>query len=225
MSTIDNSVSIYESLGLTGSSDTETKTEESSQDQFMQLLIAQLENQDPLEPQENGDFLSQLAQFETAAGIEELQESFESFTSIMQSSSVLQASNLVGRSVLAPGGNAELESGNNVEGSINLSASTTDLSIEITDSSGQLVKTISMGTQAAGEISFSWDGTDNSGNNLPAGSYQVQATADISGEETAQEVLVSAKVDSVTVGQDGQGIKLNLVGSGSVYLSEVEEIR
>ncbi len=225
MSTIDNNLTLYESLGLTGTSESETKTEVSNQDQFMQLLIAQLKNQDPLEPQENGDFLSQLAQFETAAGIEELQDSFESFASVMQSSSILQASNLVGRSVLAASEYAQLESDSNVQGQVNLSASTTNLTIEITDSSGQLVKTISMGTQAAGEINFTWDGTDNSGNEMPAGGYQVQATVDDGNKQTAQEVLLSSKVESVTIGQDGQDLKLNFEGSGSIYLSEVQEIK
>ena len=191
----------------------------------MQLLIAQLKNQDPLSPQDNGEFLSQLAQFETAAGAEELQKSFDSFSEKMLSSSALQASSLVGRSVLAPGGIAQLETGQNVTGLIDLGSSTTNLVIEITDAAGQLVKTIPMGTQAAGEVAFNWDGTDQNGNFLPPGGYRVRATADVGSEQIAQEVLVSAKVDSVTIGQNGQGMKLNLAGLGSIDFSAVKEIR
>ncbi len=223
MSAINNDVALYDSLGL--SNNNETKVEETKQDQFMQLLIAQLKNQDPLQPQENGEFLSQLAQFDTATGIKELQDSFSSFTQTMQSTSALQASSLVGRSVLAPGGIAQLETGQNVSGQIDLSSSTTNLSIEITDSAGQLVKTIPMGTQAAGEVSFNWDGTDQSGNYLPAGGYQIKATAVVGSETIAQDVLVSAKVDSVTIGQGGQGLRLNLSGLGSIDFSAVKEIR
>ena len=223
MSTIDNKVALYDSLGLSRSN--EPKAEPTKQDQFMQLLIAQLKNQDPLQPQENGEFLSQLAQFDTATGIKDLQDSFNSFTSTMQSNSALQASSLVGRSVMAPGGYAQLETGKAVTGEINLGASTTNLVIEVSDASGQLVKTIPMGTQGAGEVQFSWDGTDNAGNYMPPGGYRIRATADIGTEQVAQEVMVSAKVDSVTIGQGGQGLKLNLAGLGSIDFTDVKEIR
>ena len=223
MTTINNNVAIYDNLGLSRSN--EPKVEPTKQDQFMQLLIAQLKNQDPLSPQDNGEFLSQLAQFETAAGAAELQESFDKFSANMQSSSALQASSLVGRSVLAPGGAAQLETGQNVSGMIDLGSSTTNLTIEITDAAGQLVKTIPMGTQASGEVKFTWDGTDQNGNSLPPGGYRIRATADVGTEQIAQDVLVSAKVDSVTIGQGGQGMKLNLAGLGSIDFSAVREIR
>lgn len=223
MPTINDNVAVYDNLGL--SRNNQPQAEPTKQDQFMQLLIAQLKNQDPLQPQENGQFLSQLAQFDTATGIKDLQDSFSSFSSTMQSSSALQASSLVGRSVLAPGGYSQLETGNPVVGEVELAASTTNLTLEIVDSAGQTVKTINMGTQASGSVDFSWDGTDDSGNALPPGGYKINAYADVGTEKIAQEVLVSAKVDSVTIGQGGQGMRLNLAGLGSINLSEVKEIR
>ncbi len=225
MTAVTDNYALYESLGLTRTSATETKTESTKEDQFMQLLIAQLKNQDPLEPQENGEFLSQLAQFETAAGAAKLQQSFETFSANMQSASALQASSLVGRSVFAAGGIAQLEAGQSVAGQIDLSASTTNLVIEVTDSAGQFVKSIPMGTQAAGEVDFTWDGTDKDGNSLPSGGYFIKAAAYVDDEFLAQDVYVRAKVDSVTIGQGGQGIKLNLAGLGSVELSAVREIK
>ncbi len=225
MTAVNDNYALYESLGLTRTSATETKTESTKEDQFMQLLIAQLKNQDPLEPQENGEFLSQLAQFETAAGAAKLQQSFETFSANMQSASALQASSLVGRSVFAAGGIAQLEAGQSVAGQIDLSASTTNLVIEVTDSAGQFVKSIPMGTQAAGEVDFTWDGTDKDGNSLPSGGYFIKAAAYVDDEFLAQDVYVRAKVDSVTIGQGGQGIKLNLAGLGSVALSAVREIK
>ena len=223
MEAINNNLELYDSLGLTRSN--EPEVEESKSDQFMRLMLAQLENQDPLEPQENGEFLSQLAQMEAAAGISELQDSFDKFSASMQSNSALQASSLVGRSVLAPGGFAQLEAGQLVQGEVNLNSSTTDLSLEITDAAGQLVRTIPMGTQASGDVSFTWDGTDDAGNYMPPGAYKVRATANIGSETVEQEVLLNAKVDSVTIGQGGQSVSLNLSGLGSIALSEVKEIR
>ena len=223
MDAINNNLELYDSLGLTRSN--EPEVEESKSDQFMRLMLAQLENQDPLEPQENGEFLSQLAQMEAAAGISELQDSFDKFSASMQSNSALQASSLVGRSVLAPGGFAQLEAGQLVQGEVNLNSSTTDLSIEITDAAGQLVRTVPMGTQSSGGVSFTWDGTDDAGNYMPPGAYKVRATANIGNETVEQEVLLNAKVDSVTIGQGGQSVSLNLAGLGSIALSEVKEIR
>jgi flagellar basal-body rod modification protein FlgD len=222
MSAINNNVAVYDNLGI--GRNTQPVAEETDQDQFMQLLLAQLKNQDPLEPQENGEFLAQLAQMETASGIGELQQSFDSFASSMQSNSALQASSLVGRNVLAPGGFASLESGSEVNGQIDLSTSTTNLTLEITDSSGQLVRTIPMGTQGAGEVNFNWDGKDENGQVLPPGGYRIQALASVGNEPVAQNVFVSARVDSVTIGQGGQGLRLNLSGLGSIDFSEVREI-
>ncbi|MBE9525679.1 MAG: flagellar hook assembly protein FlgD [Proteobacteria bacterium] len=223
MEAISNNTELYDNLGLSRTS--EPEVEESKSDQFMRLMLAQLENQDPLEPQDDGEFLSQLAQMEAAAGISELQDSFDNFSAAMQSNSALQASSLVGRSVLAPGGYAQLETGQSVQGEINLSSSTTNLSIEITDAAGQLVRNIPLGTQASGSVPFSWDGTDEAGNYMPPGAYKVRATAAIGTETVEQEVLVAAKVDSVTIAQNGQSVKLNLAGLGSISLSEVKEIR
>ena len=223
MEAINNNIELYDNLGLTRKNAVEV--EESKSDQFMRLMLAQLENQDPLEPQDDGEFLSQLAQMEAAAGISELQESFDNFSYAMQSNSALQASSLVGRSVLAPGGFAQLETGQLVQGEINLTSSTTDLSLEITDAAGQFVKTIPMGTQASGNVAFTWDGTDEVGNYMPPGGYKVRATASVGSDNIEQEVLVSAKVDSVTIAQNGQSVKLNLAGLGSIALSEVKEIR
>ncbi len=223
MEAISNNTELYDNLGLSRTN--EPEVEESKSDQFMRLMLAQLENQDPLEPQDDGEFLSQLAQMEAAAGISELQDSFDNFSAAMQSNSALQASSLVGRSVLAPGGYAQLETGQSVQGEINLSSSTTNLSIEITDAAGQLVRNIPLGTQASGSVPFSWDGTDEAGNYMPPGAYKVRATAAIGTETVEQEVLVAAKVDSVTIAQNGQSVKLNLAGLGSISLSEVKEIR
>ncbi|RKZ79245.1 MAG: hypothetical protein DRQ35_04565 [Gammaproteobacteria bacterium] len=222
MEAISNNTELYDNLGLSRTN--EPEVEESKSDQFMRLMLAQLENQDPLEPQDDGEFLSQLAQMEAAAGISELQDSFENFSASMQSNSALQASSLVGRSVLAPGGYAQLETGQLVQGEINLISSTTNLSIEITDAAGQLVRKVPMGTQASGSVPFSWDGTDEVGNYMPPGAYKVRATAAIGTETVEQEVLTAAKVDSVIIGQNGQSVKLNLAGLGSIDLSEVKEI-
>ncbi len=223
MTTINTNQEVYNNLGL--SNQNTVKVEETKQDQFMKLMIAQLQNQDPFEPQENGEFLSQLAQFDTATGIKDLQNSFSSFTNTMQSNSALQASTLVGHSVLIPGGETYLQGADGVMGSVDLSASTTNLKIEVKDSAGQLIKTISLGQKQSGDVRFEWDGIDESGNLMPPGKYSFSATSKVGGSNVAQPLSMAAKVESVSIGQSGQGLKLNLLGIGQVDFASVSEIR
>ncbi len=225
MATVNNNLEVFNNLGLTRQAEANSKAEVSKSDQFMQLMIAQLQNQDPFQPQENGAFLTQLAQFDTASGIKDLQSSFSNFTTTMQSNSALQASTLVGHDVLVPGGDAYLSQGGNVSGTVNLDASTPDLAIEVYDASGQLVRTMSLGQQMSGSSNFNWDGQDNSGKVLPPGVYSIKASAKLGNNNIAQEVLTTAKVDSVSLGQVGQGMKLNLFGMGQVDFGAVTEIR
>jgi len=222
MTTINTNQDVYNNLGLTRTN--EVKPEATKQDQFMQLMIAQLQNQDPFEPQENGEFLTQLAQFDTATGIDDLGKSFGNFSDTMQSNSALQASTLVGKSVLVPGGTAYFQGSEGISGSVNLDSSTTSLNIQVTDSSGQMIKTIPLGSQLAGNVNFGWDGTDEDGNLMPPGKYNFKASSQIGGENIAQNVSLGAKVDSVSIGQFGQGLKLNLLGMGQIDFTAVSEI-
>ncbi|MFK5984581.1 MAG: flagellar hook assembly protein FlgD [Pseudomonadota bacterium] len=223
MTTINTNQGVYNNLGLSRTN--EVKTEESKEDQFMKLMIAQLQNQDPFSPQENGEFLSQLAQFDTATGISDLQNSFTSFNNTMQSNSALQASTLVGHSVLIQDSIGYLQGSEGVSGNVSLEASTNKLTIEVTDSAGQLIKTINMGQQKSGAVKFEWDGMDERGNLMPPGKYSFEANSKIGGVDVGQALSLSAKVESVSIGQYGQGLKLNLVGLNQVDFSSVSEIK
>lgn len=224
MSTIDSTAANpYEAMGLS-SNKSEVKTEDSMQDQFMTLLLTQMKNQDPLKPMENGEFLAQLAQINSVNGIQDLQKSFSDFATSMQSSQALQASSLVGRSVLVASETGVLSPGASLDGQINLSQSTSGLSFDIYDMSGQPVKHIEMGTHSSGQVRFSWDGKSESGESLPSGTYTVKANAQINGENQAVSTYVAAHVDSVTLGQGGASPTLNLAGLGAVPLSQVQQI-
>jgi len=225
MSTIDpTSVNPYDSLGL-GSKKTEAKGSDGLQDQFMTLMLTQMKNQDPLKPMENGEFLAQLAQFNTVTGVQELQKSFSDFAASMQTNQALQASSLVGREVAVPGPDVMLNSGSNVQGSVMLPASTPNLQLSVYDGSGQLVRTIGMGTQASGEVPFSWDGLANDGTALPSGVYHLSAEAPIDGETTALATRIDATVESVSMAGGAQGIQLNLAGIGTRPFSDVQQVK
>lgn len=140
-------------------------------DAFLQLLTTQLRNQDPLSPQDNTAFVSQLAQFSSLESMQNLTSSVDSISSSYQSSQALQASSLVGRSVIVDAGATYVDPAKGMTGSVVIPDSTTATTIKISDSTGALVDTIDLGAQKAGTTSFTWDGKDSSGNTLAAGNY------------------------------------------------------
>ena len=134
---------------------------ELGKNEFLKLMIAQLNNQDPLSPQENGDFIAQLAQFSSVEGIENLNTSMGSMATSFRSSQALQASALVGRTVLTEIDSAMLQPGGQVSGMIDLQSSTSDLKVNIANEAGVLVNQISLGSKERGEIHFVWTGKDS----------------------------------------------------------------
>ena len=210
----------------------ETKENELGQTAFLELMITQLNNQDPLSPQDNGEFISQLAQFSSLEGVQRLNENFESFASNFTSNRALQASSLVGRSVTVPGDTTYLLENQLVSGIATLPATTTELNFNIYDASGSLVQQIPAGFQRAGDVNFRWDGRDmevngefiarQSGTALPPGEYTIEVTASLDGKPEQLETAVSANVNSVTVEPNGN-IILNLAGKDPVNLSDVRQ--
>ncbi|MBL4865102.1 MAG: flagellar hook assembly protein FlgD [Pseudomonadales bacterium] len=190
---------------------------------FLTLMIAQLENQNPLEPQESGAFLSQLAQFNTVAGINDLNVSMSSMADSFRSSQALQATALVGRSVQIPTDYGELNAGESMRGSFELPFTSTKVEVDIFSSNGELLRTLPMGFQSAGDVAFSWDGFDKNSVAMPVGNYRVEARAVNNGETTQLSTYMNANVDSVTVGRGG-GVRLNIAGVGPVALDQIKQI-
>jgi flagellar basal-body rod modification protein FlgD len=223
MTPINNNVnSVFEELGL--SKTNEQKKQDFGQQDFLNLMLAQLKNQNPLEPMQNGEFLTQMAQFSSASGMQELKQSFNSVAATLQSNQALQASSLVGRTVLVQSDTGVLQSGEAVKGAVELPQSAGNLKLNVFNVNGELVRSLELGAQSAGEVKFSWDGLGNDGQPLPPGNYKLQAEATIDDETVNLETLVEASVDSVTIGQGGQGLVLNLEQIGSINLDQIKQI-
>jgi flagellar basal-body rod modification protein FlgD len=190
---------------------------------FMALMTTQLQNQDPLKPMDSGDFLGQIASFATVSGIDDLQKSFGSFASSVQSEQALQASSLVGRTVLVPSSIGSMTAEDGMKGQINVAEPVTDLKVQIYNEAGVNVRTIEMGS-ASGYTNFAWDGFNDNEEALPPGVYQFKASGTIDGENTQFGTAALAKVESVLVGGGNQGLTINLAGIGSVPFKEVQEI-
>ncbi len=216
---------VYDSLGIAATADAKRKpSQELGQEQFLDLMIAQLKNQDPTKPLESGEFLSQMAQFSTVTGIQSLQESFSQLAASMQSNQALQASMLVGRSVLAPGDKGALDATTPLSGAVDLPASTTALTLNVYDAGGQLVRHLPLGAQSAGLVQFSWDGITDRGERAAPGTYRVRAEALTADGQTGLQTLMKTRVESVSLGRTGEGLTLNLAGLGPVALADVKQI-
>ncbi|WP_336368162.1 flagellar hook assembly protein FlgD [Marinobacter sp. C2H3] len=196
---------------------------ELGRNEFMDLMLAQLKNQNPLEPQDNGEFISQLAQFSSLQEMQNLSSTVDDVVGQFRSSQALQASAMVGKSVLAPSGVGLLGASGQLTGAIEVPASTGGLKLSVANASGELVRQIDLGSSPAGVTSFTWDGKDGNGNALPPGRYQIIAEGSYPGGTEQLNTMVSANVDSVSLGQGGS-ITLNLAGMGSIALSDVKQI-
>lgn len=214
---------LLDSLNLSQRNE-QKKSDELGQKDFLKLMTAQLNHQDPMKPMEGGEFFNQIAQFSSVSGIQELQSSFQQVANAMYSSQTLQASAMVGREVLVPASSAELAAGGSVNGSIEVPASTNNLVVGVFDRSGQLVRRMDLGAQPAGDVAFAWDGRTDDGSAAAPGIYQVKAEAQIDGSATALNTSLASKVESVSIGGQGQGIKLNLAGRGPVDLADIKQI-
>lgn len=200
------------------------QSKELGKNEFLELLVAQLNNQNPLEPQENGEFIAQLAQFSQVEGIEQLNTRMESLLSGYQSSQALQASSLVGRKVIVPSEKAVVDTSETFKGSLVLPVTSSNVYVNVYDSAGKAVTRVNLGQQAAGNVSFMWDGKDSSGNLMPPGTYKFEAQATYADGTKGLYTLLPANVDSVALGQNGGEMKLNLAGIGAVPLSQVHII-
>jgi flagellar basal-body rod modification protein FlgD len=195
------------------------------QEDFFALLTEQLANQDPTKPVDNDQLVAQMTSFTTADGISQLNEKFESFASSMTSNQALQASSLIGQSVLVTGNIGYMANqGEGMSGVIINEQSSQDTQISIQNTSGEVIRTMDIGTQAAGNIQFSWDGTDSEGNLLPPGNYAVTVQGSIFGAETALPTAINRHVDSVSLSGSGAGVVLNLDGDVSIKLDDVIQI-
>ncbi len=215
---------LLDELGLRRGTTPRRDRERLGQEDFLRLMVAQLRNQNPLQPMENGEFLTQIAQFGTVSGVRQLNAAFEALTESLYSSQALQAAALVGRTVLVPGGEVSLEAGGSARFAADLPSSSPRVRAVIRSAAGEVVRTLDLGSRAAGLVELEWDGLTDSGAPAPPGRYAVSVEALLDGRAEALETLVAARVQSVTLQRGGGGLALNLHGLGSVDLSEVRRI-
>jgi flagellar basal-body rod modification protein FlgD len=190
-------------------------------DRFLTLLVAQLQNQDPLNPMDNAEVTTQLAQISTVSGINQLNSTVAALSASMGVTQYLQAASLVGHQVVVGGNNVDLASGS-AQGGMTLGSDADAVKVTISDASGNVVRTLDLGALKAGTQMFSWDGKTDAGGTAPDGHYTFAVTATANGKAVTFDTIMNATVDSVQT--TASGPTLLLAGGSQIPLAQVIQI-
>lgn len=215
MSTVDAVTS-----GTSTATTTKSAVQE-SEDRFLKLLVTQMRNQDPLNPLDNAEVTSQMAQLSTVSGIEKLNTALQAMSNSFAASQSLQAAGMIGRSVLAPGSSLLLQGGA-AAGGFELKQSVDHAVVTIKGAAGNVLASMDMGAQQSGNVMFQWDGVTSSGSNAADGSYTFEVSATQGGQKVDVVNLALGRVGSVSLG--ASGVTLNTDVLGSLDVATVKQI-
>lgn len=207
---------------MNGSKTNNKSATQEAQDRFMTLLVTQMKNQDPLNPLDNAQVTSQLAQLSTVTGINKLNDTLTSYISNSQSSQMLQGASMIGRKVLSTGNTVSL-TGGEAKFAFDLASNADAVSIKIKNSAGLTVRELPLGKQNGGTIPVSWDGKDDSGNALTEGNYSYEVTATAAGKNIATASYAYNTVSSVS-STSSDGVLLNLSSNKTIGLNAVKAV-
>jgi flagellar basal-body rod modification protein FlgD len=223
MTTLSTTASVTSAVSaLTGAGAAPESDSTSIGDRFLTLLVTQLRNQDPLNPMDNAQMTSQLAQISTVTGINKLNDTMSALSASLGSNQYLQAAGLVGHTVLAPGNKLQLAA-SAATGGFTLAAAADHVVVTISDASGHAVRQLDLGAQASGTTGFNWDGHTDSGAAATDGQYSFTIQATEAGAAVSADALMSGRVDGVVLGSSGT-TQVQLGPLGRVDLSQITEI-
>jgi flagellar basal-body rod modification protein FlgD len=211
---------VFASFGA-GSSGKATTDAEDIQNRFLKLLTTQLKNQDPLNPMDNAQMTSQLAQINTISGIEKLNVTLGKMLDIYDSGQSMQAAGLIGKHVLVAGNNLPL-SGGQAMGGASLTAAADQVTVSVLDGAGNVLQTQQLGARPAGTLAFSWDGKKADGTQMADGSYKFKVEAQAGGNKIDSTSLQVGMVNAVV--RSNGGFLLDLGVQGNVSFKDVQQI-
>ncbi|ARP86949.1 flagellar hook capping FlgD N-terminal domain-containing protein [Bordetella genomosp. 9] len=228
MTTTSNVNNTTTTGGASSSSSSSASSAQSLQDQFLTLLVAQMNNQDPLNPMDNYQLTSQLAQISTVQGVQDLKTVVQAISGQVDLSQSMNAVSMIGKQVLIPGNSLKVDtdaSGAKVMTpiGIDVQADAGDVVLKISDNTGRVVRTIDLGAQDAGIITPAWDGKDDSGNVMPDGAYTISVNAtNADGSAVTAEALTYGQVGGISY--TTQGVRLDLGLAGQVSMLDVRKV-
>ena len=217
--------SILNKLGINSNEDVKkTKKDSLGQADFLKLMTTQLQNQDPFAPMDNGDFIAQMAQFSTVTGITEINNNLTNIGSKLEPNRIATAAQFLGHSVLIPGKVVSPDENGEIHGVIDLPASSTDVGLTFTNNSGEVVKTINLGSQNKGLVGFSWvdipDSLKKSNERLT-----IQAYAGNKNASDGVSTAVYNKVIAASTPKDSDDVLLELKDYGEVSASRAIKLK
>ncbi|MGZ5883938.1 MAG: flagellar hook assembly protein FlgD [Burkholderiaceae bacterium] len=224
MSTVQTNTGVSNSLLTTmngSTTSTATSSTDDAQNRFMTLLVTQMKNQDPLNPMDNAQITSQLAQLSTVTGIDKLNTTVQSLMTSFQSNQSIQAAGMIGHGVLTAGSTMELSNGVGVMG-VELTGPADSVKIAIKDGAGNVIRNISLDAQEAGVLPVQWDGKTDTGTAAADGQYTFSVQAVQGGQSTTANALAYGQVASVST--NSKGVSLNVPGIGAVSLTDIRQI-
>jgi flagellar basal-body rod modification protein FlgD len=189
------------------------------QDRFLKLLVTQMKNQDPLNPLDNAQVTSQLAQISTVGGIDKLNTTISALSTSLLASQSMQSASVIGRDVYAVGSTLNLNG--KATGGFDLKQDADRVFVSITNGAGSLVRTLQLPAAKAGLSAFEWDGMTDGGVAAPNGAYVFQLTAARGNNTIPVEPLMAGRVGGVSL---GNGVKLNLEGGGEIGMADLKRI-
>ncbi len=195
---------------------------EADQDKFMTLLITQLKNQDPMNPMDNAQMTSQLAQLNTVTGINKMNETLASLKADYQASANLAATNLINHGVLVEGNKLTLADGKSLFG-IEMGSRADQVEVEIRSSGGAVVQTVTLKNVDAGVVPLSWDGKLPDGTTAANNTYTMNIKATRGTEQLKDaKTLQFGTIASISTG--ASGVKLNIPSLGQVTMDAIKQV-
>jgi flagellar basal-body rod modification protein FlgD len=212
-----------------GPANAANSVEELGSEDFLTLMVAQLENQDPSKPMDNMQFIAQLAQFGSVSGIQELNESFAGLSAAVSGNQALQAAGLVGRSVvtdtnvglLQEAFDADGESVLSLDATVDYGSGASSGNLVVQDLTGRVVYTTSL-PPGEGDLKVRWDGRDAQGNLMPPGRYRISAEGQVNGQSRGLSVYAHQPVQSVAIDGATGRVTLELGSGEEVSIDQVK---
>ncbi|WP_421866781.1 flagellar hook assembly protein FlgD [Motiliproteus sp.] len=215
---VNNSGNVF--LDLNKKADASKTEAQEQSDMFMQLMIAQMQNQDPTSPADTSDYMNQISQMSMVESINNMNLTMQNMSnSMLSSQTALQASSMVGKTVYVPTTQAKVGDDRMIQGVMALQTSHEDVRVKVYDSSGAMISNLSLGAQAAGDGQFKFELPEG----YDAGDYKVEVEAKWGDDYVPVQTYLGRNVDSVSLGQNGVGMKINIEG-GSVTFDQVKQI-
>ncbi|RDE22388.1 flagellar biosynthesis protein FlgD [Motiliproteus coralliicola] len=207
-------------LDLNKQDDASKTAAQEQSDMFMQLMIAQMQNQDPTSPADTSDYMNQISQMSMVESINNMNLTMQGMSnSMLSSQTALQASSMVGKTVYVPTTQAKVGDDGMIQGVMALQTSHEDVRVKVYDSTGAQISNLSLGAQAAGDGQFKFQLPEGYG----AGDYKIEVEAKWGDDYVPVQAYLGRNVDSVSLGQNGVGMKINIEG-GSVSFDQVKQI-